>query len=55
MYEDLFQVIEFEYACIRNLDFKATDFKNYTYPELKIFLNHLNKEKQDEKNAMRDR
>lgn len=55
MYEDLFQIIEFEYACIRNLDFKATDFKNYTYPELKIFLNHLNKEKQDEKNAMRDR
>jgi hypothetical protein len=55
LYEDLFQVIEFEYACIRNLDFKANDFKNYTYPELKIFLNHLNKEKQDEKNAMKDR
>jgi hypothetical protein len=55
LYEDLFQVIEFEYACIRNLDFKASDFKNYTYPELKIFLNHLNKEKQDEKNAMKDR
>ena len=33
---------------MRNLDFKSADFKTYTYPEIKIFLNHLNKEKQEE-------
>jgi hypothetical protein len=37
---------------MRNLDFKSADFKTYTYPEIKIFLNHLNKEKENEKNAI---
>ena len=55
LYEDLFEILNFEYTCIRNLDFKANDFKNYTYPELKIFLNHLTKEKEEEKGAIKDR
>ena len=54
-YEDLFQVLNFEFACMRNLEFKSADFKTYTYPEIKIFLNHLNKEKETEKNAMTER
>jgi hypothetical protein len=51
-YEDLFQILNFEFVCMRNLDFKSADFKTYTYPEIKIFLNHLNKEKENEKNAI---
>jgi len=54
-YEDLFQVLNFEFACMRNLEFKSADFKTYTYPEIKIFLNHLNKEKETEKNTMTER
>jgi len=54
-YEDLFQIINFEFACMRNLEFKSADFKTYTYPEIKIFLNHLNKEKENEKSAMTER
>ena len=53
-YEDLFQILNFEFACIRNLEFKSADFKTYTYPEMKIFLNHLNKEKENENKTMTD-
>jgi hypothetical protein len=47
--EDLNNILQFEYVCIRNLELRSEDFKMYTYPELKIFLNHLNKEQQDNK------
>ena len=47
--EDLNSILQFEYICMRNLDLRSADFKMYTYPELKIFLNHLNKEQQDSK------
>ena len=55
LYEDLFQLMNFEYICIRNLDFKSNDFKNYTYPELKIFLNYLTKEQKEQKDTMSER
>jgi len=47
LYEDLFQLLEFEYTCMRFLNLRSTDFSTYTYPELKIFLNHLAKENKD--------
>lgn len=52
LYEDIFQLLQFEYLCMRNLDFKSEDFKTYTYPEIKIFLNHLNKEREVQKEGM---
>lgn len=54
-YEDLFQILNFEFVCMRNLDFKSADFKTYTYPEIKIFMNYLNKEKESESKAITDR
>jgi hypothetical protein len=45
--EDLNNILQFEYICMRNLNLRSEDFKIYTYPELKIFLNHLNKELRD--------
>tara|TARA_A100001515_G_scaffold73853_1_gene58702 strand:- start:1577 stop:2350 length:774 start_codon:yes stop_codon:yes gene_type:complete len=50
-YEDLFQLLEFEYTCIRFLNLRSSDFSLYTYPELKIFLNHLAKENKDSKSS----
>jgi hypothetical protein len=47
--EDLSSILNFEYTCIQNIQLKAADFKTYTYPELKIFLNYLNKERQEHK------
>tara|TARA_R110000765_G_scaffold94757_6_gene178610 strand:- start:1155 stop:1913 length:759 start_codon:yes stop_codon:yes gene_type:complete len=45
--EDLSGILNFEYTCIQNINLKAVDFKTYTYPELKIFLNYLHKERQE--------
>ena len=55
LYEDLFALLNFEYICVRNLNFKSEDFKNYTYPELKIFLNHLNKEREEQNKSMSEK
>lgn len=51
-YEDIFQLLQFEYVCMRNLGFNSNDFKTYTYPEIKIFLNHLNKERESQQESM---
>ena len=49
--EDLFNLMNFEYTCIRNLGFNSQDFKAYTYPELKIFLNHLIRERKQQEES----
>ncbi len=48
--EDLGNLLKFEFVCIQNLNLHSLDFQTYTYPELKIFLNHLNKEKTSQNN-----
>ena len=50
--ENLLDIFNFEYACIRNLNLKSSDFNTYTYPELKIFINYLNKENDDQNKSM---
>ena len=42
--DDMNNVYNFEYTCIRNLKLGALDMEKYTYPELKIFLQSLTKE-----------
>lgn len=49
--ENLLSIFNFEYMCMRSLDIKSADFNMYTYPELKIFINYLNKEKDDQNKA----
>ena len=46
--ENLQDVLNFEYVCITNLNLSSEDFKTYSYPELKIFLNFLQKERKEE-------
>lgn len=45
--EDMMNIYNFEYACIRSLKLGAVDMERYTYPELKIFLQNLTKEMKD--------
>jgi hypothetical protein len=46
--EDLGNILQFEHICMQNLNLRAADFKMYTYPELKIFLNFNNKDKSNQ-------
>lgn len=46
-YDDLNNLYNFEYTCVKNLNFGAVDMEKYTYPELKIFLQLLTKEIKD--------
>lgn len=45
--DDMMNIYNFEYTCIRNLKLGALDMEKYTYPELKIFLQSLTKEMKD--------
>jgi len=47
--EDISAIYNFEYTCIRNLNLGAVDMEYYTYPELKIFIQHLTKELNEKK------
>ena len=40
---------------MRNLNLKSVDFNTYTYPELKIFINYLNKENSEHDKSMSDK
>jgi hypothetical protein len=53
--ENLLDIYNFEYACMRNLNLKSIDFNTYTYPELKIFINYLNKENSEHDKSMSDK
>lgn len=44
-------IYNFEYVCIRSLNFGANDFDKYTLPELKIFLNSLKSEQSKSNNG----
>ena len=44
LYENIIDIIEYEYICIRDLNLNSNDFKTYTYPELKIFMNYFAKQ-----------
>ena len=46
---NLNNLYDFEYSLIRHLNMNSTDFKNYSYSELKIFFNKLVKESKDDK------
>ena len=52
--EDLFSLLNFQYTCIRHLNFSGDDFNQYTYPECKIFLNHLVKERRTDETDGKD-
>ena len=46
--EDLFSLLNFQFTCIRHLGLNGNDFNVFTYPECKIFLNHLVKERKSQ-------
>jgi hypothetical protein len=51
LYEDLEQLLKFEFLVKQRLNMTADDLKTYTYPELKYFINVLNKQEQDENDS----
>lgn len=46
---DLMDLYKFEYQLLRHLELRGEDLQHYTYPELKININFLTKEKEEEK------
>jgi len=52
---DLMDLYSFEYQILRHLNLKGNDLQYYTYPELKIKINMLMKEKEEKQNSSNSR